>query len=48
MPQLSLPVPGHPLGQVDLAVADGARGVILVENLESFRVLTALAEDRCM
>lgn len=33
------------VGEVDLAMGGRARGGILVENLETFRVLTTLAED---
>jgi hypothetical protein len=33
------------IGEVDLTVGEEARGAILVENLETFRVLTTLAEQ---
>jgi hypothetical protein len=44
---------GHPEGgiwasavsEIDLALADEVRGVILVENLETFRTFSRLAED---
>jgi Protein of unknown function C-terminus (DUF2399) len=33
------------IGTVDIAVLEHARGIVLVENLETFRTLSALAED---
>lgn len=33
------------VSEIDLAIADDVRGVILVENLETFRTLSSLAED---